>query len=219
MSTELYSRSASAENEARPPNTTVGGSKPLHRFLRGNPKIVGIVLLVLGTSFFTISMGLNIEAVVVNTLSAIPTGFLLGSLFILCGIMYILAEHNPTKKTVTISLALGVVTILIACWNALHMIMNLVFILHYRSYDYSEHNSTETEHTDGYSNSQNIGFTVEVIFTFYTLVGIIIFIVMSSLAGAALRSTKSQAVIMMTAAPTEAPVEPPAQLEDRSVSS
>lgn len=43
-----------------------------------------------------------------------------------------------------------------------------------------------------YTFVQVIGFSVEIIFAVYNIAGIIIFIVMSSFAGAALRSTKSQ---------------------------
>lgn len=52
-----------------------------------------------------------------------------------------------------------------------------------------------------------MGLALEAVFVFYTLVGAVILIVMSALAGAALRSTKTQAVVMMTTASTETPTE------------
>lgn len=48
---------------------------------------------------------------------------------------------------------------------------------------------------------QAMGVSVEAIYLFYSIVGAIIFIVMSSLAGAALRSTKTQVndiILLMT---------------------
>lgn len=39
MSAELY---ASSESNASLQGTTVGGSKPLHRFIKGQPKIIGV---------------------------------------------------------------------------------------------------------------------------------------------------------------------------------
>lgn len=42
MSAELYFASGPDGNNARLQGTTVGGSKPLHRFIRGQPKTIGV---------------------------------------------------------------------------------------------------------------------------------------------------------------------------------
>ncbi|XP_044058175.1 uncharacterized protein LOC122878816 isoform X2 [Siniperca chuatsi] len=163
MSVELYSPSGPGGTNASLQGTTVGGSKPLHRFIRAQPKITG---------------------------------------FIICGMMYILTEHHPTKKTVTISLALSIVTILGSFWTVLYTLPYLAHF-HYRDYsDFLEYNVTDTEEVWS-SYHEAMEMTVEMIFWVYAFVGAIIFIVMSVLAGAALRSTKSQAILEMTAMPTE----------------
>uniref|UniRef100_A0A3Q0QNF9 Uncharacterized protein n=1 Tax=Amphilophus citrinellus TaxID=61819 RepID=A0A3Q0QNF9_AMPCI len=126
MSAELLSVSQPRGNNGSLQGTTVGAGKPIHRFLKGQPKILGVRH---GHKYTHSHLCL-----------------------IICGIMYVLTEHNPTKKT--------------------HM-----------------------------------GLALEAVFVFYTLVGAVILIVMSALAGAALRSTKTQAVVMMTTASTETPTE------------
>ncbi|TDH17239.1 hypothetical protein EPR50_G00006340 [Perca flavescens] len=189
MSAELYCVSEPGGNNASLQSTTVGGSKPLHRFLKGQPKIIGIIVLVMGSSFFIVSLAIIPEYFSSFTWTAIQPGFAMGILFIISGIVYILTEHSPTKKTVTISLALSIVTILGICWALLGTLPTL---------DRYNYHNTSNKHME---------MSMEVIFLVHTIVGVIIFIVMSCLAGAALRSTKSQAIVVMTTTPAETPVE------------
>ncbi|XP_071346263.1 uncharacterized protein [Trachinotus anak] len=207
MSAELYYSNGSGGTNASLQTTTVGGIKPLHRFIKGQPKITGIIVLVLGTSFFILSIAIVGDSASEPIWQAIPPGFLLGTLFTTCGILYILTEHNPTKKTVTISLALSIVTILGVFWTILHMLPYLIHHRFYWHYDFAEDNITELDDASWSFSHEAMGLTMEAIFVFYSFVGAIIFIVMSTLAGAALRSTKSQAIVVMTAAPTETPAE------------
>ncbi|XP_041846673.1 uncharacterized protein LOC121643363 [Melanotaenia boesemani] len=203
MSAELYTASQPAENNGSLQTTTVGGSKPLHRFLKGQPKIMGTVVLIIGASFFILSIAISTGHFAHHIWTTIPPGFLLGTLFIISGILFIVTELNPTKKTVTISLALSIVSILGACWTVLHILPDLHFL---RSSAYFDENITDTELA--WANySEAMGVTVEALFLFYSFVGAIIFIVMSVLAGAALRSTKSQAVVVMTTTSTTTPAE------------
>ncbi|XP_034385505.1 uncharacterized protein LOC117728769 isoform X2 [Cyclopterus lumpus] len=157
MSADLYCTSDSGGNNASLQGTIVGGSKPLHRFIQGQPKIIG---------------------------------------FIICGILYILTEHNPTKKTVTISLALSVVTILGAAWSVMHILPGIVHYNYYRDNEYVLIYNTSMSYED-------MVMSLEVIFLVYSVVGVILFIVMSCRAVTALRSTKSQAMIVMTTTPDE----------------
>ncbi|XP_060897016.1 uncharacterized protein LOC132976141 [Labrus mixtus] len=202
MSVALYSASG---NNASLHSTTVGGSKPLHRFIKGQPKIIGVIVLILGSS----NVILSISTSIINSPNfhhiwgVIPPGIVIGLLFITTGILFILTEHNPTKKTVTISLALSIVTVLGTCWTALHIIPDLIHS-HYR-YEYLVDNITEEEEWTSYDEAMERSF--EAIFLLYTLMGGIIFTVMSVMAGAALRSTKSQTMIMMTTPTSETQVD------------
>ncbi|KAK2854228.1 hypothetical protein Q5P01_006889 [Channa striata] len=206
MSVEFYSASGPAGNDASHQSTTLGGSKPLHRFMKGQPKLVGIIMLAFGVSFLIVPLSVNNNSGVHRILTSISPVLLMGTLFLISGILYILTEHNPTKKTVTVSLALSIVTILFAVWSVLQMISGIRFH-HYGHYDYSDDNATETDDTEWSTYSENMGLCLDALFLFYTLASIVIYIIMSSLAGAALRSTKSQAVVVMTTMPTQAAAE------------
>ncbi|XP_034385504.1 uncharacterized protein LOC117728769 isoform X1 [Cyclopterus lumpus] len=196
MSADLYCTSDSGGNNASLQGTIVGGSKPLHRFIQGQPKIIGIIALVLGSSFFIISIAIMPDNSIQFLMTAVPPGFLLGTMFIICGILYILTEHNPTKKTVTISLALSVVTILGAAWSVMHILPGIVHYNYYRDNEYVLIYNTSMSYED-------MVMSLEVIFLVYSVVGVILFIVMSCRAVTALRSTKSQAMIVMTTTPDE----------------
>ncbi|KAM9765943.1 uncharacterized protein ACNS7B_003322 isoform 2-T2 [Menidia menidia] len=203
MSAELYTSSEQRGNNGSLQGTTLGGTKPLHRFLKGQPKIMGTVVLIMGVSFFIFSIAVTTGQSYHTLWAAIPPGFLLGTLFVISGILYILTEVNPTKKTVTISLALSIVSILVICWTLLHVPPSLHF---HRQLNIYDDNVTDTEMLWA-SYFEAMGLSMEAVFLFHSCVGGIIFIVMSVFAGAALRSTKSQAVVVMTTTPTEPPDE------------
>ncbi|XP_076581133.1 uncharacterized protein LOC143314375 [Chaetodon auriga] len=206
MSAELIP--ASGNNASLQEGTTVGGSKPLHRFIKGQPKIIGVIMLVLGSAFFTICIAVPPYSFQ-NQWTVIQPVFVKGILFILCGILYIVADHNLTKKTVTISLALSIVTLLGVCWSILNIIPDIIDHHHHHHYaqdEYLEDNITESD-PPWPEPYVAMGMSIDVIYLFYSVLGAIILIVMSALAGAALRSTKSQAIVVMTAAAIEEPVE------------
>ncbi|KAM3876941.1 membrane-spanning 4-domains subfamily A member 4D-like [Diretmus argenteus] len=203
MSAELYPVFEPHGDNTNLHSTAVGGSKPLHRFIKGQPKIIGIVLLVLGSSFFILSITM-LEGSVPNALKSITPGFWLGAMFISCGIIYILTEHNPTKKTVTISLALSIVSLLGSFWGAFLCILPGMVDNYWRNSQYDSHyhfNDNGSDIFDGGSDIMEGDWSTH--YEFYIFVGATIFIVMSSLAGAALRSTKSQALVVMSTIPTE----------------
>ncbi|XP_073728974.1 uncharacterized protein [Misgurnus anguillicaudatus] len=136
---------------AEPITTVTGGNKPLHRFLRGEPKTIG---------------------------------------FITCGILYIMSENNPTKKIITASFAVSIVSaigVLVAGINA------SIDLQH--SQWFSEWNNTE----NGYYGSQHY-FSVTVmerVFLFHTLIGGVLIVTMMFFARAALRSSRTRAVVVL----------------------
>uniref|UniRef100_A0A3P8VD56 Uncharacterized protein n=1 Tax=Cynoglossus semilaevis TaxID=244447 RepID=A0A3P8VD56_CYNSE len=153
--------------------TTVGGSKPLHRFMKGQPKTVGVRAVVGTADKRRLSL----------------------CTFIMSGMLYILTEHNPTKKAVTISLALSIVTILGTVWTILDTLPEIMFSHHYDSLDQEVLMDFHLVMVWFVKIS-----VLLVVFLFYTFGGGVIVIVMSTLAGAALRPTKSQAIVVMTTA-------------------
>ncbi|XP_068170569.1 uncharacterized protein [Antennarius striatus] len=206
MSVELLSAS---RNDAVLQSTTVGGSKPLHRFIKGQPST--IIVLVMGSSFFIVSIAI-MWASDKYIWRSVPPGFVLGVLFIISGILYIVTEHNPTKKTVTVSLALSIVSLLAAFWTIFYTAPSIAASHYYRRYDFPvivQENETEPFTTDEMlmSSVEIMALSVEAVYLFYSITGAIIFIVMSILAGAALRSTRSMAVVLMSTAATGTQVE------------
>ncbi|XP_020797371.1 uncharacterized protein si:ch1073-291c23.2 [Boleophthalmus pectinirostris] len=205
MSAELYISPRPTDGNGSVQTTTTGGAKPLHRFIKGQPKIVGIIVMVLGTSIFTVTAVVVEDRDMHYVWTVIPPGFLQGTMYIICGVLYILTEHNPTKKTVTISLALSIVTLLGTLWTILHILPDLAYGHYVRHYEYMEENITDTFFAT--LQYETMGRCLEAIFLVKFLMGGIIFVVMSTLGGIALRSTKNQAIVVMTTAQTETTVE------------
>ncbi|KAM4743955.1 uncharacterized protein FYW61_000148 isoform 2-T2 [Anableps anableps] len=150
MSVELCTPSGPDGNNETTQDFTLGGNKPLHRFLRCQPKISGIVVLIIGAS--SLIVAISAETSLLNMWVVIPPEIFLGILLTICGILYIVTEHRPSKKT-------------------------------------------------------GMRLAMEIILLLYSFVGTIIMIIMSVLAGTALRSTKTQAIVVMTATAAETPVE------------
>ncbi|XP_037553450.1 uncharacterized protein si:ch1073-291c23.2 isoform X2 [Nematolebias whitei] len=184
MSAELLPISEPHGNNEAHGEIPVGGSKPLHRFLKGQPKITGTIVLIMGASFVVVSAAITTGHWRGYMWAVIPPSIFLGVLFIVSGILYILTAHNLTKKTVTISLALSIVTILGACWSFIRILGDLHFYIDMHEYEV-------------------MGMTIEVVVLVYIVVGTVIFIIMSVFAGVALRSTKTQAVVVVNMTPVE----------------
>lgn len=208
MSAELYLSPEPRENNGsvQTTTTTAGGTKPLHRFIKGQPKIVGIILLVLGTTIFAVTAVLIEDRDTHYIWTTIPPGFLQGTLYIICGILYIITEHNPTKKTVTVSLALSIVTLLGTIWTILFILPDFAHDHYIRHYEYMEENVTDAALLAAVQY-ETMGKSLEAIFLVKFFLGGVIVVVMSVLGGIALRSTNSQAIVVMTAAQTENPAE------------
>ncbi|KAL7855444.1 hypothetical protein AOLI_G00190480 [Acnodon oligacanthus] len=181
--------------------TVTGGSKPLHRFLRAEPKTVGIALILMGCCLFMFGIPLKME--VLDNSSNLYSSFWLGILYFMCGVVYILAERGPTKKTVTASLALSIISILGSIFAAIDFIKGLVFTsvsYRFRMYDLYSYNVThlhsvvERHYTSVYS--------LEAVFLFHSLIGGVILIVMTVFARVALRSSRTQTVVVMRNLPS-----------------
>ncbi|XP_029952821.1 uncharacterized protein LOC115392367 [Salarias fasciatus] len=202
MSVQISSVRNSGRRLGQDEAATVGGLKPLHRFLKGQPQITGIVVLILGASLFCVTLALLATFDIDERWTKVLPGLMLAAMFVACGILYIVTEKNPTKRTVTISLALSIISVLCTIWVVAHSVQFFKF----SSYSVLEHydNGTVTE-IMWPSNYEKVARTVEAVFKFNGAVGGIICLVMSVLAGAALRSTASQAIVLMTATATETP--------------
>ncbi|XP_077446818.1 uncharacterized protein LOC144067159 [Stigmatopora argus] len=211
MSVELLPARQPGENNAPLRDTTVGGAKPLHRFINGEPQVVGIIVLILGISFIITAIVVERESMHPEMWTAIQPGYVIGAMFVVCGIVYIITEHNPTKKTVTISLALSIVAILCSIWTAIMVIPHIERLGYDRIYDtFEDENTTFMDYHTRYSLSPAavVEQVLDMVFMFYVFVGTVLFIVMSTLATAALRSSRTKAIVVMSTTSNATPAEP-----------
>ncbi|XP_048864171.1 uncharacterized protein LOC125738817 isoform X2 [Brienomyrus brachyistius] len=189
----------------------VGFSKPLHRFMRVDPQSIGVVMLFLGvTQFIT---GIPMKCDITRNSTNIYSSFWLGILFSICGIIYIISEKRVSKKMVTASLAISIISTLGAIkafMDYVHYMIRLLYIPLYDHYyeDSDEpYNATEhiTESPIPTRNSEKLWLLyhrgqvscMEGIWLLHCFVGGVILIVMTAFSRAALRSTKTQATVIM----------------------
>ncbi|XP_062864921.1 membrane-spanning 4-domains subfamily A member 15 [Trichomycterus rosablanca] len=190
MDTTIQSEGAEEVEETGPvtnTNSQTGGTKPLHRFLRGEPKIIGIVLLSIGLCLFMFAIPSRGGVMESSTDNYTP--FWLGILYSICGILYILSERQIHKKIVTASFALSIIAILGTILGTILYIKTIITqnqMYYYGHYDLAP---------DGVQflmlNS------LEAVFLFHSLVAGVILIAMSVFARLALRSSHTQMFVVM----------------------
>ncbi|NP_001135330.1 membrane-spanning 4-domains subfamily A member 15 isoform X2 [Salmo salar] len=205
MSMNMASNISPAGGEGGPHTTMVGGSKPLHRFIRGEPKSTGIVMMFMGSSLFILGIPMRLDTL--KSSAEIFTPFWLGILFIISGLLYVLTEKNPSKQLVTASLALSIISMLgvtVAFFEFLKGILRIQES--HDSYDYyhEDYNATESGRVAALWHKQHMYqlISLEAVFMYQSLVGMVLLIVMTSFARVALHSSKTQAVVVMQDLPS-----------------
>uniref|UniRef100_A0A8B9JHF1 Si:ch1073-291c23.2 n=1 Tax=Astyanax mexicanus TaxID=7994 RepID=A0A8B9JHF1_ASTMX len=169
--------------------TTKWGNKPLYRFLRAEPKSVGIVMMFMGSCMFIFGipmrkdMSLEIQA-------DIYSSFWLGILYFICGLLYIQSEREPTKKIITASFALSILSVIGSAVAAIDFISAMSFMLHFHYDDYEHQNNTM--YLDATMKHLMPMYSLEAVFLAHSLLGIVILITMSVFARMALRSSRTQ---------------------------
>ncbi|KAG5263671.1 hypothetical protein AALO_G00267360 [Alosa alosa] len=176
--------------------TVTGGNKPLHRFLAGQPRYIGIAIMFFGCN--ELMLGLPLVRVTIMTSARLYTPFWQGTLFMICGILSIHTHSYPSKKLVTVCLAMYIVTILGGCFT---LIFRLIAIINGMFYD--------TFHDDGddaYVLLAQLKSTEAVLYS-STIVVIILLICLCCFAKQSLKSSNTQVimrqVLMVTDTETE----------------
>uniref|UniRef100_A0A1A8HFP3 Chromosome 5 SCAF10152, whole genome shotgun sequence, Uncharacterized protein n=1 Tax=Nothobranchius korthausae TaxID=1143690 RepID=A0A1A8HFP3_9TELE len=167
-----------------------------------------IIILIIGFSYITYSI--SVAFVYIDAKSLVLGDVFFGTLLLITGSLFIVAGCNTTKKTVTASLALSIVSTLCTTWFLFQALGEVHFYFIYAHHNnYYEH----LDPNDSYSSPSSppddpvMEGTLLLLFIVYGFVALVVFIVMSALAGVALRSTKSQAIVRMTVAASETPAE------------
>ncbi|XP_059202270.1 uncharacterized protein LOC131981809 [Centropristis striata] len=82
----------------------LSSTKPLYRFTRKEPRSLGIVIVMFGCA--EILMGFNLKQEEWSTSCVLFIPFWQGALFLVCGILSIYTDIHPSKKMLTVCLAM-----------------------------------------------------------------------------------------------------------------
>lgn len=175
-------------------------TKPLHRFVKQDPKSLGVVILIFGSAELLMGLHLagdNVE--ITSTCMYIP--FWQGALFLVCGVLSIYTGIHPSKKMVTVCLAMYVVSII---GNLVSVGSRIFFLI---VLDVSHH-------TGGFSSFQippergALLLSIEGILFTCSVCALVLLIFLSCVSRLALKSTRTQLVLHQIAPPvTETPTE------------
>ncbi|XP_066574813.1 membrane-spanning 4-domains subfamily A member 18 [Amia ocellicauda] len=183
-----------AEGPGEPQATVVGGHKPLHRFLKGEPTSVGIAVLFLGCGQFIFGIAMKNYDMYVTTFTYIP--FWIGLMYIASGLLCIFCEKKPSKTMVTVCLSFCIISV-VGGIISLFIYVSSMGMIYY-------HHINDFDHEDPWIilHYRPLYFMKSVMLA-HSVVGVILLMVMCGFAAAALRSSRTQAVIIMRNLPSE----------------
>lgn len=160
-------------------------NKPLHRFLGKDPTSFGISILIFGCA----EMLMGFQLVYVHDAASMEVYYPFGegALFAVCGILSICTNRHPSKRMVTVCLAMYIVSILgffvfLACRV---IVFHWTFMESVRSY----HDSPS-----GLFKVRQIVAIESIMFIFSTCV-LVLLIFLSAVARFALKSTHTEVVV------------------------
>ncbi|XP_075959753.1 uncharacterized protein LOC142962949 [Anarhichas minor] len=165
-------------------HTLLMSSKPLHRFIQKEPKSLGIVILIFGCA--EILMGFVLSQEGHDTSYQIYIPFWQGALFLACGNLSIYTEMNPSKKMVTVCLAMYVVSILGVVVSVPYRLRCILHI-RYARYGYYSDNW-------GNNNWKQLIGVEGLLFTSSLCVSVLL-IFLCAVARLALKSTSTQIIV------------------------
>ncbi|XP_029918372.1 membrane-spanning 4-domains subfamily A member 4D-like [Myripristis murdjan] len=171
-------------NQEPETNTVLMSSKPLHRFISGDPKSLGIVVLIFGCA--ELLMGFQMAKDKLENSTKIYVPFWQGALFLICGNLSIYTGVHPSKRMVTVCLAMYVVSILGILLSLGIRIWSICYLLHllwrYWSRTWAQREATQL-------------LMVEVVLFISTFCVSVLLIFLSAKARLALKSTHTQVVV------------------------
>ncbi|XP_067277719.1 uncharacterized protein [Pseudorasbora parva] len=176
----LEDRAATAD-ASEPISMVTGGSKPLHHFLKGQPKCIGIVLVMMGVCLVMFGIALNGQVKLI-TFEERLTPFWLGTL-------------------ITASLALSIISTIAAICACVQFGRSIfeIKICHVAQIMGDPNSTEEMRHFDQFL----IPFDkIHQVFFSHSLIGGILLVTMSFFARAALKSSRTQTVVVMRNLPS-----------------
>ncbi|XP_068181002.1 membrane-spanning 4-domains subfamily A member 4D-like [Antennarius striatus] len=172
--------------------TVLMSGKPLHRFIQREPRSLGIVILIFGCA--ELLMGIHLAGQNLQTSYELYTPFWEGLLFLICGSLSIYTELHPSKKMVTVCLAMYVVTTFGIIVAVGHRIYN------FSSYSYIKYRYWEDD-DEYYSYLVDQVICIEAILCTSSLCVSLLLIFLCAISRLALKSTRTQVILQHIPAP------------------
>lgn len=191
----IRERTKQQDGNPKADNALLMSSKPLHRFVRREPRTLGIVVLIFGCAEFLMGFQLATESKLTSCQIYIP--FWQGFLFIICGNLSIYTEIHPSKKMVTVCLAMYVVSLLGAVVSFCYRIYCITYyMIMIRRAKY------ETEPYWTYNRMGQLLAVEGLLFTSSLCVSALLFF-LCVIAHLALRSPRTQIIVQHISAPPQ----------------
>uniref|UniRef100_G3Q1M4 Uncharacterized protein n=1 Tax=Gasterosteus aculeatus aculeatus TaxID=481459 RepID=G3Q1M4_GASAC len=154
-------------------------SKPLHRFVQREPRSLGIVILIFGCA--EVLMGFVLAGQSESLSDRIYITFWQGALFLVCGNLSIYSEIRPSKKMVTVCLAMYVVSLL-------GLVVSIIFRISHFSRMFIIRQYLHHDNLD-------LMIAVECVLLTSSVCVAVLLIILSTVARLALKSTSTQVKI------------------------
>ncbi|XP_022607366.1 uncharacterized protein LOC111226472 [Seriola dumerili] len=170
-------------------------SKPLHRFIQREPRNLGIVILIFGCA--ELLMGFQLASESMQTSCGIYIPLWQGALFLICGNLSIYTEIHPSKKMVTLCLAMYVISILgivVSSCYRINCFATYLFMSSKAKYDKEQ---------DWATNRVEQLFGVEGLLFTSSLCVSVLLIFLCAVARLALKSTRTQVIVQHIPAPPQ----------------
>ncbi|XP_077958301.1 B-lymphocyte antigen CD20-like [Gasterosteus aculeatus] len=153
-------------------------SKPLHRFVQREPRSLGIVILIFGCA--EVLMGFVLAGQSEALSDRIYITFWQGALFLVCGNLSIYSEIRPSKKMVTVCLAMYVVSLLGLVVSIINRIVLCKMLTLRHLWDY---------------HNLDLMIAVECVLLTSSVCVAVLLIILSTVARLALKSTSTQVIV------------------------
>ncbi|XP_068570771.1 membrane-spanning 4-domains subfamily A member 15-like [Cebidichthys violaceus] len=177
-------RTTGQDGSHTPDHTLLMSSKPLHRFIQKEPRSLGIVILIFGCA--EILMGFVLAQEKAHTSYKFYIPFWQGALFLVCGNLSIYTEMHPSKKMVTVCLAMYVVSLLGLVVSVI-LRMYCFILISFMGFGYHSEYS-------GYNNGKQLLGVEGILFTSSLCVSVLL-IFLCAVARLALKSTSTQIIV------------------------
>ncbi|XP_030001907.1 uncharacterized protein LOC115427471 [Sphaeramia orbicularis] len=163
-------------------------TKPLHRFVRNEPRSLGIVVLIFGCAEILMGFQLHMASERTRTSLQIYIPFWQGVLFVVCGNLSIYTGLHPSKKMMTVSLSMYVVSvlgILVSCIFRIHCLSYFRFIRYW------------SHHEEWATMRMNLLYGIEGMLLTSSLCALVLLIFLIVVARMALKSTNENVQVIV----------------------